>query len=177
MPRPRSLVLDAAPSISLAAAGGLDWLPRIGVRLLVAEEVHEEIVGGGRHPESPGAMRIQQLIDKSQITVAQVRDRGLLARIQENPRLSAADAASLCLAVERGDVLVADDRDLRAAGRLMGAELGGSLYALALAVDKGLLSPREAVVTVERMISAGWYCSPALLRSFSESMRGKGPGD
>ncbi len=177
MPRQWNFVLDAAPLISLAAAGGLDWLPRIGVRLLIAEEVREEVVGGGRHIESPGAMRLQQLFNKGDIRVAQVRDRGMLARVRENPRLSAADAASLCLAFERGDTLVADDRDLRAAARLMGVKVGGSLYVLALVVQKGLLSPREAVVTVERMIAAGWYCSPALLRAFSESMLGKGPGD
>jgi predicted nucleic acid-binding protein len=76
------------------------------------------------------------------------------------------------LARERRARLIADDRDLRTAARALGVALGGSLYLLALAVAKGAMSPDEAVDAVERMIAHGWYCSPVLLKSFTDLIVG-----
>jgi len=173
VPRRETLVLDAAPLIALSAAGFLPHITSLGVRLVVAEEVREEVAGEGRGPGTPEQLLLRQMFREGRIAVLKLRKREMMERTLENPRLSRADAASLCLAREIGGRFVADDRDLRAAARALGVVLGGSLYILGLAVERRLLTPREAVETVERMIASGWYCSPSLLKAFSEFVLGR----
>jgi len=173
VPRRETLVLDAAPLIALSTAGFLPHITSLYVRLVVAEEVREEVAGESRGPGTPEQLLLRQIIREGRIAVLKVQNRGMLERILENPRLSGADAASLCLARELGGRLVADDRDLRSAARALGAPLGGSLYILGLAVERTLITPREAVQVVERMIASGWYCSPSLLKAFSDFVLGR----
>jgi len=173
MARRPQFVLDAAPLIALAAAGALDRILALDARFLVAEEVRDEVIGTAGQERRPESTAVEERIREGEIEVARVRDEGLLRRVGENARLSSADCASLCLALERGARLIADDRDLRAAARGLGADVGGSLFLLALGVDQGLSTGKEAVATVEKMVAAGWYCSPALLKGFTDAMVGK----
>jgi len=173
VPRRETLVLDAAPLIALSAAGFLPHITSLGVRLVVAEEVREEVAGEGRGPGTPEQLLLRQMFREGRIAVLKLRKREMMERTLENPRLSGADAASLCLAREIGGRLVADDKDLRSAARALGVPLGGSLYILGLAVERTLITPREAVNVVERMIASGWYCSPSLLKAFSDFVLGR----
>ncbi len=173
MLRRQTLVFDAAPLIALSAAGFLPRITSLGVRPVVSEEVREEVAGEGRGPGTPEQLLLRQMVREGQIAVLKVRNRDFLERTLENPHLSGADAASLCLAREIGGRLVADDRDLRAAARTLGVPLGGSLYVLTLAVERSVITPREAVETVERMIGSGWYCSPSLFKGFSDFILGR----
>ena len=173
MPPREILVFDAAPLIALSTAGFLPNIPRLGVRAIVAEEVRDEVLGPARESATSEQLLLKQMIRDGELAVRRVRDRRMITRVLENPRLSAADAASLCLARELGGRLVADDRDLRGAARPLGVLLGGSLYVLSLAVRRRVLTPQEAVDTVERMIASGWYCSPSLLKSFTDLVLGR----
>ena len=139
----------------------------------MAEEVREEALSQAREPGTPEQLLLKQMIRDGELAVRRVRDRRMITRVLESPRLSGADAASLCLARELGRRLVADDRDLRAAARALGVPIGGSLYVLDLAVRRRVLTPQGAVDTVERMIASGWYCSPSLLKSFTDLILGR----
>jgi len=173
MPRRETLVFDAAPLIALAAGGFLPQLVALGARIAIAEEVREEVVGEDRGPGTNEHLLLTRMIRDGAIEVRRVRNRERVSRTLENRRLSPGDAASLCLAMEVRGRLVADDRDLRAAARAVGVPLGGSLYILDLAVERTLLGGQEAVETLERMIASGWYCSPALLKSFADRVLGR----
>ena len=166
-------MFDAAPLIALSAAGFLPMIPRLGVRAIVAEEVRDEVLSQARESGTPEQLLLKQMIRDGELAVRRVRDRRMITRVLESPRLSGADAASLCLARELGRRLVADDRDLRAAARALGVPIGGSLYVLDLAVRRRVLTPQGAVDTVERMIASGWYCSPSLLKSFTDLILGR----
>jgi len=173
VPPRETLVFDAAPLIALSAAGFLPMIPRLGVRAIVAEEVRDEVLSQARESGTPEQLLLKQMIRDGELAVRRVRDRRMITRVLESPRLSGADAASLCLARELGRRLVADDRDLRAAARALGVPIGGSLYVLDLAVRRRVLTPQGAVDTVERMIASGWYCSPSLLKSFTDLILGR----
>jgi len=173
VPKRETVVLDAAPLLALSTAGFLPKITSLGVRVVIADEVREEVTGEQRGSATPEQLLLRQMLREGRIEVRRVRNRAMLDRTLENPRLSAADAASLCLAREIGGRLAADDRDLRTAARAIGVPLVGSLYLLGLAVNRRLLTPREAVDTVERMIASGWYCSPSLLKAFSDFVTGR----
>ena len=163
-------ILDAAPLIALASAGALDRVLPLDARFLVVEEVRDEVVGGEEREKRAESIAVEDRLREGRIEVARVGNERLLRRVRTNARLSRADSASLCLALERGGRLVADDRDLRSAARSLGAEVGGSLLLLTRAVEEQRMTGGEAVATVERMIDHGWYCSPTLLKSFADAM-------
>ena len=167
------LVLDATPLIALGATGSLETVLRLDFRFVVAEEVEQEVVVEGRRVGAPDASSVERFLREGSIERAKVRDRRLRQRLQENPRLSSADAASLCLALELDARIVTDERDLRAAARALGAKVGGTLFLLASAVKAGRMTAAEAVGTAERMVERGWYCSPAVLKSFVSLMEGE----
>lgn len=173
MVRHEVLVFDASPLIALASTGLLEKLDRLGIEAVIPEEVRREVAGETIAPGHAERLVLEQLVRRKAISVGHVQDEAALERVSANPRLSRADAASLCLALERRGRLIADDRDLRAAARALGVDLGGSLYVLALAVAKRVIAAQEAVEAVERMIAHGWYCSPALLKSFRDQMLGE----
>lgn len=173
MARRSVLVFDASPLIALASTGLLEKLDRLGVQAVVPGEVRNEVAGEASAPGHPERLVLEQLFLRKAIAVRSVRDDVALRRVSANPRLSRADAASLCVAWKIRGRLIADDRDLRAAARALGVDLGGSLYVIALAVAKRVIAPQEAVHAVERMIAHGWFCSPSLLKSFTERMLGE----
>ena len=172
-PRP-VFVFDASPLIALATSGLLDRLKDLGVDAVVPVEVRDEVVGEGGARDHPERLVLEQMLLTRAISVDRVRDRAALRRVSGNARLSRADAAALCLARERRARLIADDRDLRGAARALGVAVGGSLYVLAMAVGKDVITTREAAAAAERMIAHGWYCSPRLLKSFTDLMIGGG---
>ena len=167
------LVLDATPLIALGGAASLETVVRLNFRFVVALEVEHEVVVEGRRVGAPDASAVERFLREGSIERAKVRGGRLLQRIRENPRLSPADAASLCLALELDARIVTDERDLRSAARALGAKVGGTLFLLASAVKARRMTAAEAVGTAERMVERGWYCSPAVLRSFASLMEGE----
>jgi|GEM_PF-2935422 len=167
------LVLDATPLIALGAAGSLETVVRLDFRFVMAEDVEQEVVVEGRRVGAPDASSVERFLREGRIERAKVRNRQLLQRIGENPRLSPADAASLSLALELNARIVTDERDLRAAARAAGAKVTGTLFLLASAVKVGRMTAAEAVTTAERMVERGWYCSPAVLTSFVSLIEGE----
>ncbi len=89
----------------------------------------------------------------------------MLARLREGPRLSEADREAVALAAERRGRLIADETPLRSVARVLDIPVGGSLFMLGRLVGMDILSRPEARAALDRMIAAGWYCSPALYRS------------
>src|SRR2546428_7079513 len=97
MPRRETLVFDSTPLIALFSAGFHPEGARLGVRILIAEEVREEVAGDGRGPRSPDQLLLRQWLDEGQIPLAVVRDHRKIRPMLENPRLSQAHPTPLCL--------------------------------------------------------------------------------
>ena len=170
MARDEPFVFDATPLIYLAKAGALEHLARLPNPFLVPPRVIREVVEEGKRRGAPEALTVERLVATGRFQVQRVRSQAVLARLREDPRLSEADRESLALAAERHARLVADEEALRSTARVLGIKTGGSLFLLRLLVDGGILSRPQAVETVDRMIAQGWFCSPALYRSFASSL-------
>ncbi len=170
MPRASVFVLDSTPLIALARAGALDVVCRIEARFLVPPTVADEVVEGGRRIGAPDVAAVVERIEDGTIEIVSVKKTEAVARLAENPRLSPADSECLGLAAERNAVLVADEKDLRAAASALGVEVGGSLSLLAMGVKAGIIDGAGAVAVAERMVRQGWYCSPSLLKAFADLM-------
>ncbi|HLF06508.1 MAG TPA: DUF3368 domain-containing protein [Thermoplasmata archaeon] len=163
-------VLDSTPLIGLASSGVLERAIVRGRNYLITPEVQSEVVEAGRRGGHPDSERIHALVESKVIAVRTAADDELIDRILVNPRLSRADASTIALAVQEKARLFTDEKDMREVGKRLGVRLGGSLSLLAEAVDEGRISSVEAVSAVERMIAAGWYCSPPLFKRFADVM-------
>jgi predicted nucleic acid-binding protein len=89
----------------------------------------------------------------------------MLARLREDPRLSGADREAVALASETRGRLIADEAPLRSIAQVLDLPVGGSIFLLGRLVEMEFLSRAEARAALDRIVAAGWYCSPALYRS------------
>ena len=67
MPRRETLVFDAAPLIALSAAGFLPHVTRLGVRIVIAEEVRDEVSAEGRGSGTPEHLLLARMLREGAI--------------------------------------------------------------------------------------------------------------
>ncbi len=158
-------MFDSTPLIYLAKAELLDPLSRLPNPFLASPRVRDEVLEAGRKKGASEVLRLEQLVSRRRLQVEPLRSRRMLARLREEPRLSEADREAVALAAESRGRLIADETPLRSVARALDIPVGGSLFILGRLVGMDILSRPQARAALDRMIAAGWYCSPALYRS------------
>ena len=158
-------MFDSTPLIYLANAELLDPLSRLPNPFLASPRVRDEVLETGRKKGASEVLRLEQLVSRRRLQVEPLRSRRMLARLREEPRLSEADREAVALAAESRGRLIADETPLRSVARALDIPVGGSLFLLGRLVEMDFLPRSEARAALDRMIEAGWYCSPALYRS------------
>ncbi len=158
-------MFDSTPLIYLAKAELLDPLSRLPNPFLASPRVRDEVLEAGRKKGASEVLRLEQLVSRRRLQVEPLRSRRMLARLREEPRLSEADREAVALAAESRGRLIADETPLRSVARALDIPVGGSLFLLGRLVEMDFLPRSEARAALDRMIEAGWYCSPALYRS------------
>jgi predicted nucleic acid-binding protein len=158
LPDRRNIVLDSTALVNLAAGGLLDSLGRLPERLLVTPEVEQEVVAEGESAGRTDATALRALLDRG--TLVRVAGAGEgKRRLDRKWRLSRADASVLAVALREHRIVGSDDRRLRKAATVEGAEVGGTGYVLARLVATGALTRDEARAALDLMIAAGWWCT------------------
>ncbi len=158
-------MFDSTPLTYLAKAELLDPLSRLPNPFLASPRVRDEVLEAGRKKGASEVLRLEQLVSRRRLQVEPLRSRRMLARLREEPRLSEADREAVALAAESRGRLIADETPLRSVARALDIPVGGSLFILGRLVGMDILSRPQARAALDRMIAAGWYCSPALYRS------------
>ncbi|HYU06091.1 MAG TPA: DUF3368 domain-containing protein [Thermoplasmata archaeon] len=158
-------MFDSTPLIYLANAELLDPLSRLPNPFLASPRVRDEVLETGRKKGASEVLRLERLVSRRRLQVEPLRSWRMLARLREEPRLSEADREAVALAAESRGRLIADETPLRSVARALDIPVGGSLFLLGRLVEMDFLPRSEARAALDRMIEAGWYCSPALYRS------------
>ncbi|OAQ53080.1 hypothetical protein HTG_09620 [Natrinema mahii] len=156
------LVFDATPLIYLAKVEQLRLASKLDRRCRIPEPVHDEVVTAGLEDEYPDARRIEQCIEDGIFDVVSVEETPLANRLQRNPNVSDADVAVLVCAAARDATVVMDEAAGRRVADVEGIETRGTAYLVLLCAKRDAISVSEARETIDAMIDAGWYCSPAL---------------
>ena len=154
-------VFDATPLIYLAKVG---MVSRVATArdCCIPDQVYEEVVEVGLRDGHADARRIQVAIEEGVLRRTTVSDEATFARLQENQQLSDADAAVLTIATETDGIAVMDERYGRAIADAEGIRTRGTAYLVLTAAREGTLTSEEARTTIDAMVEAGWYVSPAL---------------
>jgi predicted nucleic acid-binding protein len=157
-----TIVSNASPIISLAAAGYLDVLPQLYGRITIPEAVWREAVDAGADRFGSEA-----IASADWLTVDAVSDTALVQTLYLD--LGAGEAEAIALAVEQdATLLLIDERRGRKVADRLGLDVSGTLGSLLEAKAKEIL-PEVKSVLDDLVLHAGFYLSRRLYRRVIEA--------
>lgn len=166
------LIFDASTLILLAKTELLDvFLADFQGTALLPRAVEAECVGGRPRPDG---MLIQHRIQEGRLTVEEVRQPRVIARLMQDFRLGLGEAEALALALEKegvAAVVATDDRNAIRACKVLRVGFVTSLGILVRAVEKRLLTPDDGKRLLRRLASYGRFRAE-LIDEVSHQMEG-----
>lgn len=167
-----AVVTDATVLIYLAKLGKLTYLDECFERVLVPEPVFDETVTQGRDEQYTDALAIEDACE-SFLTVCSLPEKtaSRAARIRGSAGLDRGESVAIALALDREARCLTDDYPARKTAESLGAEVGGTIYVLLAALDDGLLSYEEYVVSLDELTEKGFRISASLYRRAVEAGR------
>lgn len=145
------VVPDAGPLIYLAAAGRLELLRTLFVRVVVPRVVYEEVAVAGA-----GMLGSVEVAAAAWIEVEEIDPDPSLFGL-----LDAGEAAAVPLAGRLGAMLLCDDGDARAIARQRGLAVVGTLGVLLRAKRAGLIESITPIIAA--MTARGMFVGAAVL--------------
>jgi len=147
-----AIAVNTGPLIALSACTCLDLLPRLHPRVVAPEAVLAEFLRG--QPTEPGDLLVQP--PWLEVCALTTPASPLLVK-----RLDAGEAATIALAIEQGiRLVVIDERRGRAAARLSGLRVTGSIGIILRAKRDGLIAAIKPCL--DAMQRAGMWQSQRL---------------
>jgi len=163
-------VFDATPLIYLAKVDQLTLLQHFEEPCVIPERVYEEVVATGLDEGYPDARRVERSVDTDGFDVVSVETTPLLSRLQQNSKLSHADAAVLACADTHDGVAVMDETYGRDVAGAEGITTRGTAYLVLTLTKDGTLPADDARTIIDAMLDEGWYCAPDVYREIVEKL-------
>ena len=151
-------ILNASPLIYLGKKRKTNLLRLIFEKIIIPEEVEEEVV---RLEESPEAIQLREAIQKGWVKVKRPSEDRKKRIAKLFGEINEGEAAVIALALEEGGAtVIIDDAEARAAAEHFELKARGTLYVILEAYRHGLLkSKREVIALVNNMLRKGFYLS------------------
>ena len=152
------IVFDASTLILVAKIELLEiFLDSVRDAVAVPAEVERECCGSKKTFD---ALMICAALDKSRIRRRDVKNRRLLAKLQEDFSIGKGEAEAIALAIGEHAALVGiDDKSGINACKLLGIPFTTAIGILVRSREKGLLEAAEAVQKLESLARIGRYQS------------------
>jgi predicted nucleic acid-binding protein len=150
------IVFDASTLILIAKIELLGlFLADVSVPVAIPGEVEKECCGSKKVLD---AVIIQRAIDESRIKTFVVKNRRLVAKLQEDFSMSRGEAEAIALAlVEKAQLLGIDDKNGIHACKLLGIAFTTAMGILIRSREKGLLGESEALERLALLAKYGRY--------------------
>jgi predicted nucleic acid-binding protein len=150
------IVFDASTLILIAKVELLDvFLANVGVAVGIPGEVEKECCGSKKVLD---AIIIQRAIDELRIKTLVVKNRRLVAKLQEDFSMGRGEAEAIALAlVEKAQLLGIDDKNGIHACKLLGIAFTTAVGLLIRSREKGLLGESEALERLAWLAKHGRY--------------------
>jgi predicted nucleic acid-binding protein len=152
-------VLDSTCLIYLGKLKILDKLNKIGVEIFIPKSVFEEVVSVGDKRGEQEIENINELIKNKDIKIKQPK-----SYIKCPVILSKADKEVISLAKELNAVPVIDDKEARNVAEINELDYHGSLYLIILLAKNSVITKKQAIGYIDRMIELGFYLSVGTYR-------------
>jgi hypothetical protein len=150
------LIFDSSTLILIAKVELLDtFLKDIGMEIAIPKAVEDECCGGKKTLD---ALFIRKALDESRIKVKSVRNRKLVAKLEEDFTLGRGESEAIALALEEKALLVGvDDKNGMNACKLAGIPFTTAVGILVRSCEKGLIGRGEALLKLSALATFGWY--------------------
>ena len=156
------IVADAGPIIAFARIGRLSLLHQVVEQVTIPDAVYDELTQRGR--ERAGAMAVES---EAWITRQAIEDEDEAATLSS--RLGAGEREAIVLADAEQAVFLSDDRDARQEAARRGIDTVGSLWILAEAKRRGLITAVRPLI--DELLANGYRMHPGrVVRPFLEEM-------
>lgn len=163
-----SYVFDSSSLIYLGKVLILEKISSLREENIIPFGVYEEVVTRGIARGDSEALRIKQLVEQKKFLVMTMKN--LLPIFYDIVLLSETDKEVLTIAKEKKAVAIIDELYARAVATRFGIERHGSLYLILQLVQKKVISKKEAVRSIDKMITSGFYLSASKYREILEKI-------
>jgi predicted nucleic acid-binding protein len=155
------LVFDASTLILTAKIELLDlFLKEIGMQVAIPKVVAEECCSGVKTFDG---LIIQRAIDESRIRVKLVKNRKLVAKLEEDFNMAKGESEAIALAFQESALLIGiDDRQGINACKLLGLPFTTCIAILLRSCEKGLIAKSDALDKLAALTRFGRYRSSIL---------------
>lgn len=150
------LILDSSTLILTAKIELLDlFLDNAGMEVAIPRAVEEECCIGKKTLD---ALMIQKAVDDSRITVKSVRNRKLVAKLEEDFSLDRGESEAIALALQEKALLVGvDDKQGINACKLAGIPFTTAIGILVRSHERGLIDHADALTRLAALSRYGRY--------------------
>lgn len=163
-------VADATVLIYLARIGHLSLLDQLYPDVPVPTSVYEESVEQGRAEGYQDAIAIDEAFTQGLTLLELDSDSARRAsQLRKSAELGSGEAAAIAGAIDRSTRCLTDDRAARQTAEAMGLEVGGTIYVLLRALDRGLLSIDDYIDSIDTLVEEGFRMDARLYRRAIEA--------
>ena len=150
------LIFDSSTLILIAKVELLDaFLNDIGMEIAIPQAVEDECCGGKKTLD---ALFIRKALDESRIKVRSVRNRKLVAKLEEDFSMGRGESEAIALAMQEEALLVGiDDKNGMNACKLAGIPFTTAAGILVRSFEKGLIGRGDALAKLSALAKFGWY--------------------
>ena len=150
------LIFDSSTLILIAKVELLDaFLNDIGMEIAIPQAVEDECCGGKKTLD---ALFIRKALDESRIKVRSVRNRKLVAKLEEDFSMGRGESEAIAIAMQEEALLVGiDDKNGMNACKLAGIPFTTAAGILVRSCEKGLIGRGDALAKLSALAKFGWY--------------------
>lgn len=164
------MIINASPLIVFGKINKIDLLRRVLKKIVIAQEVYDEVVTQGLEVQASEASLIAEHISKRDITIKKLSLEGYrkAASLQNMYRLldkGESETIALALEEQESEVLL-DDRTARAVAKLYNLRPRGSLWVVGSAFEKHIITELEVKKLISQMISLKFRLSSEVVAEF-----------
>nr|MDO8082869.1 DUF3368 domain-containing protein [Candidatus Freyarchaeota archaeon] len=157
-----TLVFNATPLIYLSKVSLIEKLEELPEKKYLPQSVYDEVVTKGKELGLADALKVDKLIKEDVIEIKSPSDYGFTKHLLGNPRIHFADAEVLSLTKELHAIALIDDEESRAIADLEKISNHGTVYLLFCFLRKAIITKKEFMDKLNKMIEEGWRCSTEL---------------
>jgi len=147
-------VFDSSCLIYFGKLKILDKIKKLEGKKLIPQAVYNEVVKEGFERKEREVFYIEQLIKEKSFTIQKPNKI-----INNIPLLSEADREVLALAKEKNYIAIIDEIYAKNMAKSHNIETHGSLYLLLRLIEEKIISKKQIIEYIDKMISLGFYLS------------------
>lgn len=157
------IIADSSPLVILAKQGLLELLRKCFGKVIIPENVYEEVM---RKQGFPEAIVLEKAIKDKWIVI----ERAAVSPLLDTKNIGQGEKEAISLAMKRKSLLIIDDDSAKAYAFIFGIESHGTFFVIYLACIRKLIEAEMAKNALDRMIIEGFYVSPELYARFLEML-------